>query len=138
MFKWAFWLGLIALAVLIGSKLIPVYYMNLKIQNVFQGIVENSVRRSVSEIKVRAMEILEVQGVEVLALPDSFLKNLVINESDGKILIKSKYHIVVWFLGAPQSVNPDEEYAEKDVAPMDKLRLRARMDIDFAPHAETP
>lgn len=138
MFKLAFWGGLIALAVLAASKLIPVYYDNLKIQNIFEGVTQNIPNRSPSEVKNRVNELLKIQSVDIQALPKDFFENLSIVKQDGKLSIASSYHVVVWFFGEPQSVDPDEDYAEKDVAPMDKLRLRARMDIDFSPHAITP
>ena len=138
MFKIAFWLGLLAAGILVGSKVIPVYYDNLKIQNIFEGVSQNLSNSSETDAKNRVTELLQIQSVDVQALPKEFFKNLVITKKNGKLNISSSYHVRLWLLGAPQSVDPDEDYAEKDVAPMDKLRLRARLDFDFSPAATTP
>jgi len=138
MFKLAFWGGLIAVTVLVASKLIPVYYDNMKIQNIFEGVSQNMSNSSVSDVKGRIRELLKIQSVDTQALPHSFFENMAVTKDNGKLIVESNYHVIVWFLGEPQSVDPDEEYAEKDVEPMDKLRLRTRMDIDFSPHAQTP
>ncbi len=138
MFKIAFWVSVLAAIVLVGSKVIPVYYDNLKIQNIFEGVTQNLVNSSVDDVKKRVMELLKIQSVDTQALPQTFFENLEVSKRDGKLHVSSSYHVRIWLLGAPQSINPDEEYDEKDVAFMDKLKLRARLDFDFAPAAITP
>ncbi len=138
MFKWAFWLGLIAAGVFVGGQVIPVYYNNLKVQNIFEGAAENLVTQSEQEIAMRVRELFQIQSVDTQALPPEFFDNLEIQKEDGKLHIGTTYHIRLWLLGPPEGVDPDQPYKESEVKPMDKLKLRARLDFDFAPHAETP
>jgi len=138
MFKWLFWLGLIASGVFVGGQVIPVYYNNLKVKNIFEGTAENLVTQTEGEVKRRIDELFKIQTVDLQALPPEFFDNLSITKEDGKLKIGTEYHITLWLLGPPESVDPNEEYKESEVKPMDKLRLRARMDFDFAPYAETP
>ena len=138
MFKLLFWLALIGGSVFIGGQVIPVYYNNLKVQNVFEGTAENLVTETEGAVKRRIDELFKIQTIDLQALPPEFFDNLTISKEDGKLQIATEYHITLWLLGPPESVDPDKEYKESEVKPMDKLRLRARMDFDFAPYAETP
>jgi hypothetical protein len=138
MFKWLFWLALIGGGVFVGAQVIPVYYNNLKVQNIFEGTAENLVTQTEGEVKRRIDELFKIQTVDLQALPPEFFDNLTISKENGKLQIGTEYHITLWLLGPPESVNPDEAYKESEVKPMDKLKLRARMDFDFAPYAETP
>ncbi len=138
MFKIFFWLGLLGVGIFVGGQVIPIYYNNLKIQNTFEGTILNLGSQDESNISKRIPDLLDVQGVDLKELPDEFFKNLIIHKEDGKLKISSKYHVVLWLLGEPLSVDPGADYSESDVAPMDKLRLRARMDFDFSPFAESP
>ncbi|MDX8388643.1 MAG: hypothetical protein R8M46_08975 [Ghiorsea sp.] len=137
MFKWLFWLGIIAGGVFVGGQVIPIYYNNLKVENVFEGTSQNLKNSDTAAINSRIQELFKIQSVDLKALPPEFSKNLTIKTVDGKLQISSKYHIVLWLLGEPQSVDPDQAYKESEVKPMDKLRIRARMDFDFAPFAES-
>ncbi len=138
MLKLLFWLGLIGGGVFVGGQVLPVYYNNMKIENIFAGVSQNMAASPEEDIKGRINELFRIQSVDVKALPEEFFDNLRIDKNGGKIQVSTEYHIVLWLLGKPQSVDPDEKYLESEVAPMDKLRLRARMDFDFAPSEETP
>ncbi len=138
MFKIAFWLGLLVAGVLVGSKVIPVYYDNIKLQNIFEGVTENLLKTSEAKIILRIQDLIDIQGVNRQALPQEFFDHLSVVKNDGKLSVSSAYHVTVWLLGPPEMVDPNKEYAEKDIPPMDKLRLRARLDFDFSPYAETP
>jgi len=138
MFKLLFWLALIGGGVFVGGQVIPVYYNNLKVQNIFEGTAENLSTQTEDEVKRRIDELFKIQTVDLQALPPDFFDNLSITKEDGKLKIGTEYHITLWLFGPPESVDPDKEYKESEVKPMDKLRLRARMDFDFAPYAETP
>ncbi len=138
MFKVIFWLGLIGGSVFVAAQVLPLYNNNMKIDNVFEGVAKNLASQSEADAKKRVLKLLKAQGVDMKALPEEFMSSLNVRKEDGKLQVSAEYHIVLWLLGAPESVDPDEEYKEADVAPMDKLRLRARMDFDFAPYQETP
>jgi len=138
MFKLLFWLALIGGGVFVGGQVIPVYYNNLKVQNIFEGASENLSTQTEDEVKRRIDELFKIQTVDLQALPPEFFDNLIISKEDGKLQVGTEYHITLWLLGPPESVDPDEDYKESEVKPMDKLRLRARMDFDFAPYAESP
>lgn len=138
MFKLLFWLGLIGTGVFVGGQVIPVYYNNLKVQNIFDGSAKNLSTRTEGEIKRRIDELFKIQTIDLQALPVEFFENLSITKEDGKLQIGTKYHIRLWLLGPPESVDPDKDYKESEVKAMDKLRLRARIDFDFAPYAESP
>ena len=138
MFRFLFWAAVIAGAIMVGGQVFPVYYNNMKAENVFEGVAKNMADQSESDIRQRVLELLNTQGVKVADMPDEFLNNLRISQSNGKLQIGSEYHVTLWLIGAPQSVDPDSDYLESEVEPMDKLRLRARMDFDFAPYQETP
>lgn len=137
MVKILFWLSIIAGGILVGGQVIPVYYNNIKIVNVFEGTAQNLKNQDESHISKRIYELIKIQSVDVKALPKEFFENISITKMNGKLQIGSKYHIVLWLLGPPQSVDPEDDYKESDVKPMDKLRLRARMDFDFEPFAES-
>ena len=138
MFKLLFWLGLIGGGVFVGGEGLPGYYNNIKIESVFASVSQNMASSPKKDVKNKINDLFRVQGVDVQALPDEFFENLRVAKKNGKLVVSSEYHIVLWLLGMPQSVDPEEDYLESDVAPMDKLRLRARMDFDFAPTGETP
>ncbi|MDQ6989686.1 MAG: hypothetical protein Q9M19_07370 [Mariprofundaceae bacterium] len=138
MFKWLFWLVLIGSSVFVGAQVLPIYNNNMKIDNVFEGVARNLASGSAADARSRVLGLLAIQGVDREALPDTFIENLFVEKNNGKLQIGSEYHITLWLLGEPVSVDPDEEYKASDVEPMDKLRLRARMDFDFAPYQETP
>jgi len=137
MFKMLFWVALIGGGISVVSQVIPVYNNNMKIDNTFKGIVKNLSSQSESVVKKRMMELFKVQSVDLDALPDEFLENLSITKNRGKLQIGSEYHVVLWLLGTP-TIDPESDYKESEVEPMDKLRLRARMDFDFTPYQETP
>ena len=138
MFKMIFWVGLIGGGVFVGAQVLPIYNNNMKLENVFEGAALNLASQSEANVKKRMLELFKIQGVDMAALPEGFINNLTIEKNNGKLQIGTEYHITLWLLGEPVSVDPEEEYAEKDVEPMDKLRLRARMDFDFSPYQETP
>ncbi|MDX8383848.1 MAG: hypothetical protein R8M45_07190 [Ghiorsea sp.] len=138
MFKMIFWVALIGGGVFVGAQVLPLYNNNMKAENVFEGAAKNLTSQSESDVKKRMLELFKAQGVDMAALPDEFMDNLTIEKNNGKLQIGSEYHVTLWLLGAPVSVDPEEEYKESDVEPMDKLRLRARLDFDFAPYQETP
>jgi len=138
MFKLLFWLTLIGGSIFVGAQVIPVYYNNLRIGNVFEGVTQNMNDKSENEVRGRITELFVIQSVDFKILPDDFIQNIVVNNENGKLQVSSEYHVVLWLLGKPQSVDPEEEYKESDVKPMDKIRLRARMDFDFAPSKQTP
>jgi len=138
MLKWGFLLGLIAAGVFVGGQVIPVYYNNMKIENVFEGVTTSLADQNVSKVKGRMFELLDIQNIDRKSLPKTFFENLEVTKDEGKLQVGSTYHIRLWLLGEPKSVNPDQDYKESDVKGMDKLRLKLRMDFDFAPFAETP
>jgi len=137
MFKTAFWIVIIGSALLVGSQVIPVFYNNLKVENVFEGTAKNLKGQSENKVKSRIGQLLRVQSVDVDALPKEFFDNIEITTENNQLQIGSQYHITLWLLGEPVSIDPDEEYKESDVKGMDKLRLKGRMDFDFAPFAES-
>ena len=138
MFKLLFWLTLLGGIFFVGAQVTPVYYNNLKIENIFEGVAQNLSTRTEGEVRGRIMQLMDIQSVDLKILPDDFIQNIVVNNENGKLQVSSEYHVVLWLLGKPQSVDPQEEYKESDVKPMDKIRLRARMDFDFAPSKQTP
>jgi hypothetical protein len=137
MFKLLFWFGIIAGGIIVGGQVIPVYYNNLKIENVFEGTSQNLKSQSEADVRNRINALLKIQSVDLKSLPPEFMANLKVENVDGNLQISSKYHIVLWLLGKPQSVNPDEVYKESEVKPLDKVRIRARMDFDFTPSANS-
>ncbi len=138
MFKWVFWLGVLAAAVFVGGQVIPVYYNNLKIENVFEGVAKTYGTKPEARAKSRVRILFDIQSIDLEILPPDFFENLVVTKEGEKLQISAEYHVVLWLLGPPESIDPDKDYKESEVKPMDKLRLRARMDFDFAPYAETP
>jgi len=138
MFKLMFWVALIATFVVVGGKTIPVYYNNIKIQNVFEGLVEGLPNANDTDIHSRLRQLFIMQSIKTKNLPEAFYENLKIYRDNGKLELSTNYHIVVWVLGRPTSVNPDEDYLEHDVKGLDKLRLKTRLDLNFSPAAITP
>ena len=136
MFKLFFWVVLIGGGVFVGGQVMPVYYNNMKIDNVFKGAVQDA---SLAESKVKGIiaKQLRVQSIDLEALPEDFFENISINKEDEKLQVGAEYHITLWLLGEP-TVDPESEYLESEVEPMDKLKLRARLDFDFSPYQETP
>jgi len=138
MFKVIFWLVIIASVVVVGGKAFPVYYNNVKVQNVFEGIAVGLPNGEDDEINTRMQALFRFQGVNGEKLPASFYENLTLRRNDGKLEISTNYHVIVWIFGKPTSINPNEDYLESDVKGLDKLRLKAKIDFDFAPRAITP
>jgi len=137
MFKLVFWVALIGIPVFVGAQVVPVVYNNMKIENVFEGASKNLIKSSETDVKKRIYELLRAQSVDFKILPKTFSENFIVEKENGKLYISSEYHVVIWLLGKP-SIDPDGDYNESDVSASDKLKVRARMDFDFAPHAETP
>jgi len=137
MFKLTFWVALIGGIVLVAGQVIPAHYNNMKVENVFEGVAKSMANSSEADIRKRMNELLKSQSVDLKALPKSFFDNLYIEKEDGKLYVGTEYHLVLWILGKPTSVDPDEEYSESDVKGMDKIRMKARMDFDFAPQKES-
>jgi hypothetical protein len=137
MFKWAFWLGLIAAGIFVGGQVIPVHYNNMKIQNVFEGVVSGLADKSEEDIRDRINELFRVQTVDMTILPKEFYENLTVTRENDKLQVFTDYHVTIWLLDRPRSVNPDGEYKASDAKGMDKLRLKARLDFDFSPFAES-
>ncbi len=138
MFKLLFWVGLIGGGVFVGGQVLPVYYNNMKIENVFEGVAQNMPSSQEEDVRKRINELLKVQSIDMSALPAEFSENLTVSNKNGKLQVGSEYHITLWLIGKPVSVDPESDYKESEVKPMDKLRLRARMDFDFSPYRETP
>ena len=139
MVKFLFWAVLIGGGIFVGGQVWGVHYNNYKIENIFEGSAQNLVTQSESDVRKRVIALLKIQSVDMKMLPPEFMDNLaVIRTREGKLQISSEYHIVLWLLGKPQSVDPEEDYNESDVSGMDKVRLKARMDFDFAPFKESP
>ena len=118
-------------------QVIPVYYNNIKINNVFEGVAQKT---SLTETTAgwRINKLFDIQSIDIEALPKSFFDNLSITKENGKFKIGSEYHITLWLFGKPQKIDPESDYKESEVEPMDKIRLTGRMDFDFAPYQETP
>lgn len=138
MLKLGFWVLLMVAVVGSAYQVMPIYYNNIKVENTFEGVVANLTDSPIDKTKARLSRLLDSQNVDLSALPEEFFENLVINKEEGRLSISSEYHIVVWLLGEPTSIDPDGEYLESDVEFMDKLRLKARLDLDFAPSRITP
>ncbi|OIP99856.1 MAG: hypothetical protein AUK35_05805 [Zetaproteobacteria bacterium CG2_30_46_52] len=138
MFKLFFWVALIGSIVFVSAQVIPVKYNNMTIENVFEGAVSNLNTEPVAQVLPRLRVLLSRQNVDLKALPEEFFENLTVTKEDDKLTISSEYHVTIWLLGKPTSIDPDSEYLESDVEPMDKLRLKARLDFDFLPTRVTP
>ena len=132
-----FWVIVIGLPIFVGGQVIPVFYDDKKIENVFEGAVKNLSEKSDKQIKVRMKTLLSKQGVDLDALPEEFFENLFVEKENGKVQIGSEYHVVLWLLGEP-GIDPEGEYKESEIRAMDKIKLRGRLDFDFAPYSETP
>jgi len=136
MFKWIFWLGLIGGGVFVGGQVIPVFYNNLKIENIFEGVANGLADEPEDRIEDRMNELFRLQTVDLTVLPEEFFENLSITKENGKLEISTEYHITLWLLDKPRSVDPDSDYQATDVKGLDKLRLKTRLDFDFAPSSQ--
>ncbi len=137
-FKLLIFLAVIAAIVVVGYKVIPVYNAYWKAEDSFESVSRNMSDASLERIQKRLPEVFGIKYLEHDDLPKEFYDNLVIRADGNRVEISSSYHVTVWLLGPPESVDPDGDYQESDVKGMDKLRLKARMDFDFEPHAATP
>jgi len=138
MFKFVFWFGLIGVGVFVGGQVGPAYYNNMKIDNIFEGVATNLVSLTEPDVRSRLNKLLKVQGVDIKDLPHAFSDNLEIIKEDGKLKISSEYHLIIWLLGEPVNMDLEQDYKESEIEPMNKLRLKARIDLDFYPSQETP
>lgn len=131
-------LAVIGGAVVVGYNVFPVYNTYWKVEESFESVTRNMSNQSVGEIRNRLPEIFDIKYLSRTDLPKEFYEHLEIEADGNRVQIKSSYHVTVWLLGPPVSVDPDSEYKASDVKGMDKLRLKTRLDFDFEPHAETP
>lgn len=138
MFKFFFWIALIGAAVVTAAQVIPVQYNNMKVENVFEGAVSNLNTSSTDKIASRLPSLLRSQSVDIKALPEEFFEHLSITKDGNKLTISSKYHVVLWLLGEPTSVDINSDYQASELEMMDKIRLKARLDFDFSPMRVTP
>jgi len=136
--KLLFFLAVLAAGTVAGYKIIPVYNTYWKVQDGLESVSRNLSNQSADNIRGRLPDIFHAKYIEFNDLPQEFYDNLQIEADGGRVEISSSYHVTVWLLGPVESVNPDAEYAAKDLKGMDKLRDRARIDYDFEPYAETP
>jgi len=136
--KLLFWLTVIAVGVVIGFKIIPVYNANWKVQDAFEAISRNMADSTEEKIRKRLPELFKIKYLAHGDLPKEFYDNIVVKADGGHVEISSEYHVTVWILGPVKDVNPNSEYDEADLKGMDKIRHKLRFDFDFEPYAETP
>ena len=136
--KMIFWLAVIGAAGWVAVAVTNVYFIDWKVQEIFDGAAHNSGGRTVAEIQAKMPELYRLNSILPGDLPDEYYDNLLISVTDGKAYISSFYHVTVWLIGPPEDVNPDEEYDDADLRGLDKVRAKLRMDFDFAPSSSTP
>ena len=136
--KFLFVLALLGIGTWTAYNIVPVYNTYWKTQDALESVARNLTNLTPQRILAKLPDVFHVKYIGPNDLPQEFYDNLDIRKEDGRIDISSTYHVTVWLLGPLESVNPDEEYTDKDLKGMDKLRDKARVDFDFEPHAETP
>jgi len=136
--KLLFILAVLAAGTWSGYNIIPVYNTYWKVQDAFESVSRNLSDVPANRIRVQLPDIFHVKYIAHDDLPQGFYDNLEIKADGGRVEISSAYHVTLWLLGPLESVDPDEEYTDKDLKGMDKLRVKARVDYDFEPYAETP
>ncbi|MDX8388847.1 MAG: hypothetical protein R8M38_00005, partial [Mariprofundaceae bacterium] len=120
--------------------IIPVYNTYWKIQDTFESVTRNMTTNTEQAIMVRLPDLLKIKYLMAHEYPEGFMDNIELTNEDEHVVISSHYHVTVWLLGIPQGVQPDEEgkFDLNELKGMNKLRVKARIDYDFEPYAETP
>jgi hypothetical protein len=131
---------LLVLAVLAGGAwtgylVFPLYNTYWKVQDAFKSATRNLTNLPESEIRGRLPDLLHVVYVEPSDLPQEFYDHLDIKAGDGRVEISSSYHVSVWLLGRPATMEQDEDHTASTI---DKLRAKGRLEFYFHPYAKTP
>lgn len=124
-----FWLVVIGFVAWNGFLVARYHYMNWQVQDVFSSLVSNMDGQSPDAVREKMEKSMGLKYMDAADLPEQFYDELSIDYVDGRLEISSEYRCTVWPLGRV-------ELGEDETATgFDALRLKARIDIDFAPYA---
>lgn len=136
--KGMFWLALIGAAVWLAALLLPPWITYWQVQDAFESVARQMAHAQESEIRQRLPQVFQVMQVDTEDVPQAFYDNLQIEADGNRVSLSSEYRVTVWLLGPPEQVDPEDPQSVATAQGMDLLRLKGRVDFDFAPHAETP
>lgn len=130
---------LIAIPLWYAWLLVPVYSTKWKVEEVFETISRTMAMSTEEEIRLRLPRLLDVKYIEPDDLPQSFYSNLEIQADGSRVSISTIYDVTIWPLGPVEDTRDWQgHYDVKQLGTMDRWRHLARLDFEFAPHAETP
>jgi len=129
------WLVILGAVAWHGMKFLNVYYVNWKVQGMFDGIVENMADADVIDVRARLPRLLSLNYIADGDLPARFYVNLEIVSGDRGIEISSSYSETIWMLGPVEAIDEHGEYDPDALTGMDVWRDRAQVVLHFTPHA---
>lgn len=123
---------------MIGARMFPVYYTHYKVQHIFEATSKEMAEDGELKIRARLPLLFKTQAIKADDVPQAFYDNLRIDAGFGRVELFSKYHVIIWLMGPLEDADPNAHYDPVALKGMDKLRDKARMDVDFEVHAKTP
>ena len=138
MVKVLVWLIIFGAAAWQGFQILNVHQVNWRVEDAFAGVARNMAAATEAEVRQKLPTLLKMQYIAHDDLPEEFYQNLDIKSGDGKVEISSRYQMTVWPLGRVENVDKDGTYAPDELAGMDILRDKTRLDFEFEPYAATP
>ncbi|MDX8404940.1 MAG: hypothetical protein R8K50_02165 [Mariprofundus sp.] len=129
------WLVILGAVSWHGMKFVKVYYVSWKVQSMFDGIVEKMADADVADVRVRIPDLLKINYIDKGDLPVAFYDELQIVDEGLGINISSQYSETIWLLGDIIAVDENGDYDPDKLVGMDQWRDRARIVLNFSPHA---
>jgi len=131
------WLVILGAASWQGMKFVHYYYIDWKVQTVFDGIIKNHPEGADDVAAVRASlpRLFELNYIDDGDLPASFYVNLEIKDDGDGLEVSSFYSETVWLLGPVEAMDAHGDYDPHSLTGMDVWRDRARIVLHFTPHA---
>ncbi len=136
--KTMFWLAVIGAIGWVTVAATDVYYIEWKVQEIFDGVARNMADKTIDEIRAKLPDLYRLNDIRTGDLPNEYYDNLLITATGSRVQISSAYHVTVWLMGEPEDISVALGYSDQELTGADKLRAKARLDFDFSPSAVTP
>lgn len=135
LFKMMFWLALVGFVLLNGALIAQAYYNNSKVQDIFESLSQKMPEADASAVQAKMDVLFRLQYIEKQDFPDTFYDELFINATGYGLEISSLYDVTIWPIGQVEAVDAAGEYKTDDLAGLDVLKHRLRIDLTFEPYA---
>ncbi|MDQ6992473.1 MAG: hypothetical protein Q9M31_03290 [Mariprofundus sp.] len=127
------WLVIIIFIVWHALKFVNAFYINSKVQTLFEGVAVNL--HDESKVRNSLPKLLSLNYITSEDLPAQFFDELQVIQHEQGIEVSSYYEKTIWVFGPVEAVDAQGDYDPKALKGMDVLRYRAHIVLHFSPHA---